>query len=114
MSIVLDCRQSLSEFSLCFSSTRLRGHRLGYIALFTALFDVPLSPTDIRRHFTYNCEMILDSQGDEIFTVFSIYTCTSLQAGHYHVKKTTHFNTAAVWLELRPTGEFVSRYHTVL
>ena len=34
----------------------------------------------------------------KIFTVFSIYT--SLQAGHYHVKKMTHFNTAAVWLEL--------------
>ena len=30
----------------------------------------------------------------KIFTVFSIYI--SLKAGHYHVKKMTHFNTAAV------------------
>ena len=56
----------------------------------------------------HNCEMILDSQGAiklervycsayKIFTVFSIYT--SLQAGRYHIKKTTHF-PAAVWLEL--------------
>ena len=51
----------------------------------------------------------------KIFTVFSIYT--SLEAGHYHVKKMPHFNTAAVWLELGlalTSGEFVSRYRTVL
>ena len=32
-STVLDCRESLSEISLCFFSTWIRGHGLGCIAL---------------------------------------------------------------------------------
>ena len=32
-STVLDCRQSLSEVSLCFFSTWLRGHGLGCMVL---------------------------------------------------------------------------------
>ena len=40
---VLDCRQSLSEFSLCLFSTWLRGHWLDCVAL----FEVPISPSDI-------------------------------------------------------------------
>ena len=102
---LLDCRQSLSEVSLCFLSTWLRGHRLGCIALFW--FQRYQFHPQISEGF-YNCEMIPDSQNAiklervycsayKIFTVFSI--CTSLQAGRYHIKKTTHF-PVAVWMEL--------------
>ena len=99
---VLDCRQSLSEFNFCFFSTWLRGHLLGCLAL----LEVPKVLTD----FTLTCRktLIPDGQGAiklervycsacKIFKVFSMYA--SLQAGRYHIEKTTHF-TATVWLEL--------------
>ena len=47
-STVLDCHQSLSEFSFYFSSTWLRGHRLGCIALFKVT-KIPILPSDIER-----------------------------------------------------------------
>ena len=92
-STVLDCRQSLSEFSFCFFSTWLQGHRLGCLVL----LEVPRVLTVFT--LTYRKALIPDGQGalklervycsaDKIFTVFSIYS--SLQAGRYHIKKTTH------------------------
>ena len=110
-STLLDCRQSLSEFNFCFFSTWLRGHRFGCLAL----LEVPKVLSDFT--LTYRKALIPDGQGaiklervycsaHKVFTVFSIYA--SLQAGRYHIKRTTLF-TAIVWLELGlacTSGEF--------
>ena len=117
-STVLDCRQSLSEFSFWFCSTWLRGNGLGCIAL--------LEVTKLLINFTlrYRKALIPDGQGaiklervycsaHKIFTVFSIYA--SLQAGRYPIEKTIHF-TSAVWLELGLaliSGEFTVQARTI-
>ena len=56
---------------------------------------------EIQNH----CEMMAKAEdaiylqsGCKMFTAFSIHTL--LQVVHYQVSKTTHFSTAAVWLEL--------------
>ena len=124
-STVLDCRQSLSEFSFCFSHTWLRGHRLGCIALFEVTKIPILFHPQISEGFD-NCGMIPDSQAAiklervycsscKIFTVFSIYT--SLQAGCYHIKRRLtlrlQFGWSLDWY--RPVVSLQSRRHrTVL
>ena len=110
-SAILNCRQSLSDFNFCFFSTWLRGHWLDCLAL----LEVPKVLTDFT--LTYRKALIPDGQGaiklervycsaHKIFTILSIYA--SLQAGRYHIKKTTLF-TATVWLQLGlpyTSGEF--------
>ena len=61
-STMLNCHQSLSEFSFCFSSTWLRGHQLGCIELFEVTKISIIFHPQISEGFD-NCEMIPDSQG---------------------------------------------------
>ena len=61
-STVLNCHQSLSEVSLCFFSTWLRGHGLGCTACPSTFEDINSGFKLVSEGFD-KCEVIPDHQG---------------------------------------------------